>query len=122
MATVEEIAKDTVEMNRSGASEEAGDKHWADDVVSKEPMDGPMARIQGKAAVKAKGDWWFANHEVHSVEAEGPYIHGDQFIVKFKMDVTVKESGQRLQMEEMGLYTVKDGKIAEESFFFGAQG
>ena len=35
------------------------------------------------------------------------------------MDVTVKESGQRMQMDEIGLYTVRDGKIAEERFLFG---
>ncbi len=119
MATIEEIARDTVEMNRNGHAEEAGQKHWADDVVSCEPMEGPMARIEGKDAVKGKGDWWFANHEVHSITADGPWISGDQFIVRYGMDITVKESGQRMQMDETALYTVKDGKIAEEKFFFG---
>ena len=35
------------------------------------------------------------------------------------MDVTVKESGQHMKMEEIALYTLKDGKIAEERFFYG---
>jgi ketosteroid isomerase-like protein len=45
-------------------------------------------------------------------------VNGDQFTVRFKMDVTVKETGQRNQMDEIALYTIKDGKIAEERFFY----
>ncbi|HET6972237.1 MAG TPA: nuclear transport factor 2 family protein, partial [Phenylobacterium sp.] len=59
-----------------------------------------------------------ANHEIHGVQVQGPYVHGDQFLVRFSMDVTPK-GGQRMQMDEMGLYTVRNGKIAEERFFFG---
>jgi hypothetical protein len=36
------------------------------------------------------------------------------------MDVTPK-GGKRMGMDEVGLYTVKNGKIVEESFFFGSQ-
>ena len=50
---------------------------------------------------------------------EGPYVNGDQFIVRFKMDLTPK-GGQRITMDEVGLYTLKDGLIAEEQFFYGA--
>jgi ketosteroid isomerase-like protein len=32
--------------------------------------------------------------------------------------VTFKPTGQRMQMTEMALYTVKDGKIAQEEFFY----
>jgi ketosteroid isomerase-like protein len=35
------------------------------------------------------------------------------------MDFTNKETGQRMQMDEHALYTVKDGKIVEERFFYG---
>jgi ketosteroid isomerase-like protein len=35
------------------------------------------------------------------------------------MDVTVKETGARMVMDEIALYTIKDGKIAEERFFYG---
>lgn len=47
-----------------------------------------------------------------------PWPHDDKFIVGFKMDVTNKPSGQRMTMEEMGLYTVKNGKIVSEAFFY----
>ena len=115
--TTTEIAKDLVAMCAEGKFDEAGEKYWADDVVSREAMDGPMARIQGKDAARGKGEWWVNAHEVHDSEVSGPYVNGDQFIVRFTMDLTVKETGQRIKMDEMGLYTVRDGKIVEESFF-----
>ena len=49
---------------------------------------------------------------------EGPWVNGDRFVVRFKMDVTFKQSGQRFVMDETALYTIKDGKIAEEAFFY----
>jgi hypothetical protein len=36
------------------------------------------------------------------------------------MDVTPK-GGQRMNLDEVGLYTVKNGKIVEESFFMGGR-
>ena len=49
----------------------------------------------------------------------GPFPHGnDRFCVMFDYDVTNKPSGQRFQMEEVGLYTVADGKISKEEFFY----
>jgi predicted ester cyclase len=86
--------------------------------VSLEAMDGPMARIQGTDAVKAKSEWWYANHTVHSSTAEGPFVNGDQFAVQFSMDITDKATGKRVQMKEVGLYTVNNGKIVEEKFMY----
>jgi ketosteroid isomerase-like protein len=113
-----DIAHDLVALCKEGKFEECGEKYWADDVVSVEPM-GDMPVSNGKAAARAKGDWWANNHETHSVEVEGPYLNGDQFTVRFRMDVTVKASGQRMSMDEHALYTIKDGRIAEERFFYG---
>ena len=115
--TTQDIAKDLVALCAAGKFDEAGEKYWADDAVSREAMDGPMAKLQGKEALRGKGEWWANNHEVHSSTVTGPYVNGDQFIVRFTMDVTAKDSGQRIKMDEMGLYTVRDGKIVEESFF-----
>ena len=115
--TTADVAKDLVAMCAAGKFDEAGEKYWADDVVSREAMEGPMAELYGKDAARGKGEWWANAHEIHSVGVEGPYVNGDQFVVRFTMDVTAKESGQRISMDEMGVYTVRDGKIAEESFF-----
>ncbi len=121
MTTTADIAQHIVELCKAGNFAEAGETYWADDVVSVEaggpPGMDPVSR--GKAAARGKGEWWANAHETHSVEVDGPYVNGDQFTVRFAMDITAKESGQRMQMQEIALYTLKDGKIAEERFFYG---
>jgi len=114
-----EIAQRFAALCREGKHEEAANTFWSDDVVSIEAMEGPMARLEGRAAVKGKTEWWNANHEVHGGETFGPYVNGNQFCLRFTIDVTPKQTGQRMQMEEVGLYTVRDGKVVEERFFYG---
>lgn len=116
--TTQDVANDLIAMWKNGQFDESGEKYWADDVISYENMPGAeMAEIRGIAGVRAKGEWWGANHEVHSTVIEGPYINGDQFTVRFKMDLTPK-GGERHTMDEIGLYTIRNGKIAEERFFY----
>jgi hypothetical protein len=113
----QEIAHDLVALCQQGKFDEAGEKYWADDVVSVEAM-GEMAESHGKQAARAKGEWWAGAHDVHGVEVAGPYVNGDEFAVRFVMDITVKETGQRNKMDEVAFYRLKDGKIAEERFFY----
>ena len=116
MTTTEDVARGFTALCKEGKFDEAGEKYWADDVVSIEPMTGEMALLQGTAAVKAKGEWWAANHEIHSTTTNGPYVNGEQFIVHFAMDVTPKAGGGRMSLDEVGLYTVQNGLIVEERF------
>jgi ketosteroid isomerase-like protein len=117
--STQEIANAFTILCKNGQFEEAGHRFWSDAVVSLEPLQGDMAEARGRAAVQAKGVWWYANHEVHGVQVEGPYVHGNQFVVRFSMDVTPK--GQpRVSMDEVGVYTVQDGRIVEERFFYGS--
>lgn len=116
--TTKETADAFCALLKAGQHDEAAERFNAEDIVSIEQMEGPMARLEGKAAVKAKSEWWFANHEWHGGGAEGPFVNGDQFAVIFEMDVTFKPTGVRTQMREVGLYTVKAGKIAEERFLY----
>ncbi|HVN00144.1 MAG TPA: SnoaL-like domain-containing protein [Caulobacteraceae bacterium] len=114
--TTQDIAHDLVALCKQGKFAEAGEKYWADDVLSIEAM-GDEAESHGKVAARAKGEWWSNNHEVHDTQVEGPYVNGDEFTVRFVMDVTDKQSHQRMKMDEIALYRLRDGKIAEERFF-----
>ena len=116
--STEDIARDLIALCKAGKFADAGEKHWAEDVLSVEPM-GENAELRGKQAARGKGEWWERTHEVHNVTVEGPYVNGNQFAVRFSMDVTVKESGERISMDEIALYTIRNGKIAEERFFYG---
>ncbi len=117
--SIQDVAKELVALCAAGKFIECGDKLWADNVVSIESAEGPMARLEGKAAVRGKSEWWEGAHDIHETTVEGPYVNGAQFVVRFKTDMTVKETGARMTMDEIGLYTVADGKIVEERFFYG---
>jgi hypothetical protein len=117
------VGKKLVELCRQGKNMEALDTLYSPSIVSIEAGSGPNmpARMEGIEAIKGKATWWEANHEVHKAEVEGPFPHGDRFIVRFKYDVTAKAgpmAGKRFTMDEGALYTVKDGKVAQEEFFY----
>ncbi|QCB47596.1 nuclear transport factor 2 family protein [Hydrogenophaga sp. PAMC20947] len=115
-----EIASKLVELCRQGKNTEALETLYADDVVSVEAgvPPGMEREAKGLDAVKGKGKWWEDNHEVHSATVTGPWPHDDRFVVGFQIDVTHKPSGQRMKMDEVGLYQVRDGKIVREEFFY----
>lgn len=115
---VREVAEDFAAKCKAGAFEDAGRSYWSDDVRSVEAMEGPGAVAEGLAAVLAKGEWWYGAHEVHSVITSGPYVNGEQFALRFQMDITVRETGVREQSDEVAIYTVRDGKVVEERFFY----
>lgn len=119
MTTIE-VGKKLVELCKQGKNHEAMETLYAPDIVSVEAreMPGQGAESRGREAVFAKGKWWSDNHTVHSASCEGPWPHGDRFIVRFTYDITHKPSGKRLQMDETALFTVSNGKIVREEFFY----
>jgi hypothetical protein len=54
--------------------------------------------------------------EVHSFNASEPFVARDRFVVQYDADVTDKSSKQRRKLSEVGVYTVKNGKIVREEF------
>ena len=119
--TLQEIGERLVSLCREGKNMDAIEELYADDVVSVEAMDPPEGdrTSHGLEAVRAKNTWWADQHEVHGGEANGPFRHeDDRFAVHFKYDVTWKPDGTRYVMEEVAVYTVADGKIVREEFFY----
>jgi len=118
-----EVANKLANLCRQGKFREAMDTLYHPDIVSIEAMSPPdkSARTDGIAGVRAKADWWEQNHTIHSAKVEGPWPHGDRFIVRFAFEVTPKEgpmAGKRITIDEAGLYTVKNGKVVHEEFFY----
>jgi ketosteroid isomerase-like protein len=120
---VNEIAKRYVELCKAGKFDECLNELFAEDAVSVEAFapPGQDPTSSGLAAIRAKGEWWTNNHEVHGGEVHGPYPNGDRFAVRFAFDLTFKPTGKRQKMDEIGLFTVKDGKIIREEFFYQAE-
>jgi ketosteroid isomerase-like protein len=115
-----EIGKRYVALCQEGKFDKCLDELFAENAVSVEaggpPGMDPVAT--GLAAIRAKGEWWQGNHIVHSNVVSGPYPNGNRFAVRFVFDVTNKPSGKRLSMDEIGLFTVENGKITREEFFY----
>ena len=118
--TTQEVADAVVRLCSAGKFQEAANTLYSEDIVSVEAGASPEGSRESKglAAVRAKGEWWVANHDVHSTTVEGPLVAGSHFTVVFKMDVTFKPQDRRFTMEEVGVYKVADGKIVREEFFY----
>ena len=79
-------------------------------------MENMPAEMRGIDQVRGKTEWWEKNMEVHSAKVTGPFVARDTFAVQFDIDVTEKESKKRMQLSEVGIYKVKDGRVAREEF------
>jgi hypothetical protein len=119
----EEVATRLVELCRKGDFRGAMESLYAKDIVSVEAhqMENMPAEMRGIDQVRGKTDWWEKNMQVHDAKVGGPFVARDTFVVQFDIDVTDKESKKRMQMSEVGIYTVKDGKVAREEFLPLAQ-
>ncbi|MEI9938559.1 MAG: nuclear transport factor 2 family protein [Pseudomonadota bacterium] len=118
------IAKKYVELCQAHQNHTALETLFSPDAVSVEAaaMPGLPVESKGLKAIVEKGKQWMDNHEVHSSKLEGPWPHGNRFVVRFSYDVTNKPSGRRFQMEEAGLFTVENDKIVREEFFYSTEG
>lgn len=115
-----EIAKKYVALVKEHKNEECLNELFAKDATSVEAATPPVGErtAKGIEAIAAKSKWWMDNHEVHKAEVFGPYPHDDRFAVRFLYDITNKPSGKRMTMDEVGLFTVQNGKIVREEFFY----
>ena len=119
----EEVAKKLADYCRNGEWMKAVDDLYAEDIVSVEPhaMENMPVEMRGIDQVRGKTEWWEKNFDVHSTKVGGPFLARDTFVVQFDVDVTEKASKKRIQMSEVGIYTVKDGKVSREEFLPLAQ-
>lgn len=117
-----EIGKQLVALCQAGKDSEAVDTLYDEKIVSIEGQGSEEmpARMEGIEAIRGKHQWWYENHDIHDTKASGPFVghRDDQFAVLFEMDVTFKPTGQRTQMREVALFTVKNGKVVQEEFLY----
>ena len=115
--STKEIADAVLALCQAGHNADATEKYYADDVISVEAQE-PITEVKGKEAVKGMSTWWTENHEIHSHSARGPWVNGDQFALEFTYDITFKPTGLRHVMNEIAVYTVRDGKISHQKFLY----
>ena len=117
--TTKQVADRLVALCRQQKWETAQQELYADDAVSIEPHDMPgfPRETKGKAGILEKGRKFVAMlDQVHSYQVGDPIVAGNAFACATTLDATFK--GQpRMQMSEVCVYVVKDGRIVSESFF-----
>jgi ketosteroid isomerase-like protein len=119
--TLREIAEELVAGCREDRVEENLGKLYAVDAVSVEATPGPdgSRETRGLDGIRGKHQWWNSTFEVHDADVDGPFLHGDdRFAVVFEFEAENRETGERSEMEEVGVYHVRDGKIVREEFFY----
>lgn len=116
--TINEIAARLVILCRQGQYETAQNELYAKDAISIEPHATPAfeKETKGLDAIIEKGKKWADMvEETHQLEVSEPLIASSSFACTMHMDITMKGQG-RMNMTELCLYEVKDGKIVLETF------
>lgn len=117
--TTQEIAARFNELAQQEKWFEIQDEFFADNVQSIDPPDSPyFGYAVGKGPVRKKGEDFVKRVEaVHRTYTSEPLVSGNHFAVGREKDLTVQGHG-RIQIKQVMLYEVKDGKIISEQFFY----
>ena len=119
LSSVAEIAADFTELWLGGDFRRAGEKYWADDVVSIDPharSEGVDAICRGIEAVRAKYLRFLATHGIEDLSLDGPFVTGNRFALF--ADMLIAHGGQSRPHSEIAVFAVRDGKIVEERYFY----
>jgi hypothetical protein len=117
--TTQQIAARYNELAQQEKWFEIQDEFFADNVRSIEPAQSPyFGYAEGKASVRKKGEDFVKRiTAVHRAYTTEPVVAGNRFAVGREKDITVEGHG-RIQINQIMLYEVKDGKIVSEQFIY----
>ncbi|MFT3702539.1 MAG: nuclear transport factor 2 family protein [Agriterribacter sp.] len=116
--TTQQVADKFHEYMQQGAFEKIYAELFSPDATSDETPGSDWKKAHGMKEIHEKGKKWGETvQEMHGGTTEKPVVAGDYFTSYMTMDFTPK-GGSRTNMEEIGLYHVKDGKIVSEQFFY----
>ena len=117
--TTQEVANRYMELEKQGKYDQIQDELYSADCESIEPPHAQgLKSVKGIEAIKEKGrQFGEAIEEMHGGYCSEPVVAGNHFSVAMGMDVTFK--GQpRMNMDEVAVFKVENGKIVSEQFFF----
>ena len=117
--TVKEIADRLIALSKTGEFDKAQKELYGSDVVSIEPQESPgwAKETKGTGPVYDKIKKFMGMiEETHAIEISEPLIATNSFAIYMRMDVTMKGQG-RMDMKELAVYEVKDGKVVKEEFY-----
>lgn len=116
--TTQEIANRLVDLCRQEKHPQAQEELYHDNIVSIEDEKSGAPITKGMAGIRQKTVAWDeAVVEIHDAKVSDPIVTGNYFAVTMENDITFKEQG-RIQISEICVYEVKNGKIVREQFFY----
>src|SRR5688572_23692777 len=117
--TTQQVAARFNELAQQEKWFEIQDELFAEDVRSIEPPNSPyMPNAAGKANVRKKADEFVSRITgAHRLYTSQPLVCGNHFTVAREKDLEVNGLG-RVEIKQIMLYEVKDGKIVLEQFFY----
>lgn len=116
--TTQDIANKLVELCRTQQYDQAYKDLFAKDAVANEPAYTQQPEVKGLDNLLAKGAQFAADvKEFHGSYVTEPIVAGNHFTVGMGVDYT-RQNGERMKMDEVCVYQVKDGKIVKEQFFY----
>lgn len=117
----QELANAVVAYNREGKFPQVFQDLYAEGFTSREMPGSPNELTTGLEEVSKKGEWWEMNFDMHEVKVSDPLVADDWFAIRYWMDTTDKNTGERTESSELGVYRVKDGKVVSEQFFYNTE-
>jgi len=120
--TTQEVANRLVALCRTGQYQQAVEELYAPDIVSVEPEGAPNRMVTGLAAIAEKGKKFESMIEkVNKSIISDPIVAENFFACNMLMNVQMKGAPAVIDMDEICVYTVNNGKIVREEFFYTPQ-
>lgn len=117
--TTQQVAARFHELAKEEKWFEIQDELFSDDVQSIEPKGSPyMPDATGKLNVRNKATKFVSGiTAAHERKTSDPIVAANHFAVSRLVDIEHNDHG-RIQINQIMLYEVKDGKIVSETFFY----
>lgn len=114
-----EVGKKLVALCRENKHDEAMNTLYADDCVQVEASGPPGAprEFVGLPAIQKMSEEWYKSVKMYGFSTSDPQVHGDRFALWMEIDMEIPGVMPRAKHHEIGLYTVKNGKVSRIEFF-----
>lgn len=120
--TTQEVANRLVELCREGKNEQAVKELYSPEIVSIEPEGMPNRIVKGLEGIAEKGaNFQRMLEKMNTSSISDPIVAENFFSCSMLMNVQLKGVPVAIDMDEVCVYTVNDGKIVREEFFYTPQ-
>lgn len=120
--TTQQVANNLVKLCREGKHKEAVQELYSPEIVSVEPEGTPNRIVKGLEAIAVKSSQFESSIEkINSSFVSDPIVAEKYFSCSMLMNVQMKGAPVAIDMDEICVYTVNEGKIVREEFFHTPQ-